>query len=80
MRQKYYENISRYKKKTTELSEQEIKNLQSIIEEIKFILEQKKINEDILTKLTNILTTINSLKENYMWRIIRAAKQNHMLD
>jgi len=68
------------RKKQTELSEQEIKNLQSIIEEIKFILEQKKINEDILTKLTNILTTINSLKENYMWRIIRAAKQNHMLD
>jgi len=68
------------KKKQTELSEQEIKNLQSIIEEIKFILEQKKVNEDILTKLTNVLTTINSLKENYMWRIIRAAKQNHMLD
>jgi len=68
------------KKKQTELSEQEIKNLQSVIEEIKFILQQKKVNEDILTKLTNILTTINSLKENYMWRIIRAAKQNHMLD
>ena len=68
------------RKKQTELSEQEIKNLQSIIEEIKFILEQKKVNEDILTKLTNVLTTINSLKENYMWRIIRAAKQNHMLD
>ena len=68
------------KKKQTELSEQEIKNLQSVIEEIKFILQQKKVNEDILTRLTNILTTINSLKENYIWRIIRAAKQNHMLD
>ena len=68
------------RKKQTELSEQEIKNLQSVTEEIKFILEQKKVNEDILTRLTNILTTINSLKENYMWRIIRAAKQNHMLD
>ena len=68
------------KKKQTELSEQEIKNLQSVTEEIKFILQQKKVNEDILTRLTNILTTINSLKENYMWRIIRAAKQNHMLD
>ena len=68
------------KKKQTELSEQEIKNLQSVTEEIKFILQQRKVNEDILTRLTNILTTINSLKENYMWRIIRAAKQNHMLD
>ena len=49
-------------------------------EEIKSILETKKLNEDVLTKLTNILTTVETLKENCMWRIIRAAKQNHMLD
>ena len=31
-------------------------------------------------KLTNILTVLGSLKDNYMWRLLRAAKQNHMLD
>jgi len=68
------------RKKETALSEMEIKNLQTAIEEIKSILETKKLNEDVLTKLTNILTTVETLKENCMWRIIRAAKQNHMLD
>ena len=68
------------RKKETHLSEMEIKNLQTAIEEIKSILETKKLNEDVLTKLTNILTTVETLKENCMWRSIRAAKQNHMLD
>jgi hypothetical protein len=62
------------------LSEQEIKTLQEVKEEITTLLEIKKVNEDVLTKLGNIVTTISTLKDNYMWRIIRAAKQNHMLD
>jgi hypothetical protein len=71
------ENI---KKKASEVSEQDIKLLQALIEEIKMILQTKKINEETLTKLGNMITTLNSLRENYMWRLIRAAKQNHMLD
>ena len=68
------------KKEASELSEQDIKILQSTIEEIKIILQHKKITEELLTKLFNISTNITSIKENYMWRIIRAAKQNHMLN
>jgi len=68
------------RQKEKALSESEIKTLQTLREEIKIILEIKKINEDVLTKLTNAMTTLGTLKENCMWRIIRAAKQNHMLD
>jgi len=62
------------------LSEIEIKTLQEVREEIKTILEVKKINEDVLTRLNNILTTLGTFKDNFMWRLLRAAKQNHMLD
>ena len=62
------------------LSEDDKKNLQALVEEINMIINKKTINEDTLTKLTNILTVLGSLKDNYMWRLLRAAKQNHMLD
>ena len=68
------------KKEASKISEQDIKTLQATVEEINMILHQKTINEDLLTKLTNILTTISSLRDNYSWRMLRAAKQNHMLD
>ena len=68
------------KKEASKISEQDIKTLQATVEEINMILHQKTINEELLTKLTNILTTINSLRDNYIWRMLRAAKQNHMLD
>ena len=68
------------RKKATALSEDDKKTLQTLIEELKFIIDHPKINEDMLIKLGNISTTINTFKENYMWRILRAIKQNHMLD
>tara|TARA_R110002020_G_scaffold82948_2_gene205589 strand:- start:9460 stop:9687 length:228 start_codon:yes stop_codon:yes gene_type:complete len=68
------------KKEASKISEQDIKTLQATVEEINMILHQKTINEELLTKLTNILTTINALRDNYIWRMLRAAKQNHMLD
>ena len=61
------------------ISEEERSNLLSIIEDIKQIVEKKTINEETLRKFTNTITTLDSLKENYMWRMLRAAKQNHML-
>jgi hypothetical protein len=68
------------KKNACAFSEQEVKNLQAHITEVKTILGTSKINEDTLISLTNMITTLSTLKENYMWRVIRAAKQNHMLD
>ena len=62
------------------LSEEDKKNLQALVEEINMIVDKKTISEDTLTKLINILTVLGSLKDNYMWRLIKAAKQNHMLN
>ena len=68
------------KKKATAISEQDKKTLETIIEDIKFLLKTPRINEDTLLKINNILSSLNSLKENYTSSIIRALKQNHMLD
>ena len=68
------------KKKESAICEEDRKNLETVIEDIKFILEKPKIDEELLRKLTNINSTLSILKENYTWRILRALKQNHMLD
>jgi len=68
------------KKKESAISEEDKKNLETAIEDIKLILEKSKIDEELLRRLTNINATLSILKENYTWRILRALKQNHMLD
>ena len=67
-------------KKESVISEEDKKTLETSIEDIKFIIEKSKVDEELLRKLTNIIATITILKENYVWRIFRALKQNHMLD
>ncbi len=67
-------------KQVFSLSEEDKKNLQALVEDINMVVNKKTISEDTLTKLTNIITVLTSLKDNYMWRLLRAAKQNHMLD
>tara|TARA_R100001163_G_C4881325_1_gene78496 strand:- start:234 stop:458 length:225 start_codon:yes stop_codon:yes gene_type:complete len=61
------------------ISEEEKANLQSLIEDINQIVQKKAVNEETLRKFTNMITVLDSLKENYIWRMLRAAKQNHML-
>ena len=73
-------SLQNIKKEASQLSEQDKKSLQTVGEELKMIIQHKKIEEETLIKLANILTTLNSLKENYMWRLLRAAKQNHMIN
>ena len=73
-------SLQNIKKEASQLSEQDKKSLQTVGEELKMLIQHKKIDEETLIKLANILTTLSSLKENYMWRIIKAAKQNHMLN
>jgi hypothetical protein len=68
------------RKKATAITEQDQKTLRTLIEEIKFLLATPKINEDTLIRINNMIATMNSLKEKYTWLIIRAIKQNHMLD
>jgi hypothetical protein len=61
------------------ISEEERANLQTVVEDIKQVVEKKTVNEETIKKLTNIITVLDTLKDNYMWRLLRAAKQNHML-
>ncbi len=61
------------------ISEEERANLQTLIEDIKQVVEKKTVNEETIKKLTKIITVLDTLKDNYMWRLLRAAKQNHML-
>jgi hypothetical protein len=67
-------------KQVFQMSEDDRNNLLTLIEDIKQIIDKKMISEATLTKLTNTITVLGSLKDNYMWRLLRAAKQNHMLD
>ena len=53
------------RKKETEISPEEKKQLETIIEEIKFILKSPKVNEDTLNQLKNVITSATNLKENY---------------
>ena len=68
------------RKKATAISEQDQKTLRTLIEDINFLIKTPKINEETLVKISNMITSLNSIKENYTWLIIRALKQNHMLD
>lgn len=73
-------NAESIKKEAAEMHEQDIKNIKALIEDINQLVINKKINEETLRKLSNVITTLQSIRENYMWRIINSAKQNHMID
>lgn len=67
-------------KKPSLIQEGDLKTLESCITEIELVIQAKVVNEDVVTKLGNLVTTFSSLRDNYMWRMLRAAKQNRMLD
>ena len=62
------------------ISDEDRKTILSLAEEIKTATQMKMVNEDLIHKLDNITSTLQNLKDSYMWRLLRAAKQNHMLD
>jgi len=66
-------------KRLAALSEDERKEIESIIQDLKAVLQGKEISEDVVRKLNNVSTSVASMKDNFMWRLLRAAKQNHML-
>jgi muramidase (phage lysozyme) len=72
--------LDNIKKEATIFSEAEIRNIKSVKNEIDMLLEINKINEEAIRKLDNILTSLHGIRDNYVWRLLRAAKQNHMLD
>ena len=67
-------------KRLAALSEDERKEIESVIQDLKAVLQGRKISEDVVKKLNNVLMSVGNMKDNFMWRLLRAAKQNHMLD
>lgn len=62
------------------ISEDDIRNIKSCVEEMNSVQSKRQIGEDTIRKLTNIITTLDSMRDNYYWRLLRASKQNHMID
>jgi hypothetical protein len=62
------------------ISEDDRKTIISLAEEIRMATETRVVNEELIHKLDNIITTLDNLRDSYMWRLLRAAKQNHMID
>ena len=55
-------------------------NLKAAIQDITSIIDKKIIEEDTIRKLSNVITTLDNARDNYYWRLLRASKQNHMID
>lgn len=62
------------------VSEDDRKNIIALSEEIRMATDSRIVNEELIHKLDNIITTLSTLRDSYMWRLLRAAKQNHMID
>lgn len=62
------------------ISEDDRKTIKALSEEITMAVNNKIVNEELIHKLDNIITTLSTLRDSYMWRLLRAAKQNHMID
>ena len=66
-------------KRLAALSEDEREEIESIIQDLKAVLQGREISEDVVKKLNNVSMSVGNMKDNFMWRLLRAAKQNHML-
>jgi len=62
------------------VSEDDRKSVIALSEEIRMATDSRIVNEELIHKLDNIITTLSTLRDSYMWRLLRAAKQNHMID
>ena len=62
------------------ISEDDRKSVIALSEEIRMATDTRIVNEELIHKLDNIITTLSTLRDSYMWRLLRAAKQNHMID
>jgi len=62
------------------ISEDDRKSILALSEEIRMATDTRIVNEELIHKLDNIITTLSTLRDSYMWRLLRAAKQNHMID
>ena len=53
------------KKEQLRISIDDASNLKVLVQEINEIINKKNVEEDTIRKLTNIITTLDSLRDNY---------------
>lgn len=68
------------KKEITSFTDSERQSFKFAEKELALILQTNTLSEENVQRLTNVITQLNALKESYFWRLLRAAKQNHMID
>jgi hypothetical protein len=73
-------NYSDLKKGTGELNDPDIQNLEFLIKQIEEIIHSKEVSEKNLAAIDNTLTTLSAFRMNFVKRLIKLLKRNHMLD
>jgi hypothetical protein len=68
------------KKEISSFTDSERQSFKFAEKELALILQTNTLSEENVQRLTNVITQLNALKESYFWRLLRAAKQNHMID
>ena len=74
---KHFKNIQQA---VGELNESEIQNIKFTITQLQEIIDNKKVDDNSLTKIDNILVTLSAFRTTYVKRLIKLLKRNHMLD
>jgi hypothetical protein len=73
-------NYSDLKKGTGELNDPDIQNLEFLIKQIEEIIHSKEVSEKNLAVIDNTITTLSAFRMNFVKRLIKLLKRNHMLD
>ena len=68
------------KKQVGSLSENEKTRLKEVIITLKDVIADGTVNEVNFKRVTNILSELTVFRENFITRLFRLFKQNHMVD
>jgi histidinol phosphatase-like enzyme len=68
------------KKQIGSLSENEKTRLKEVIITLKDVIADGKVTEVNFKRVTNILSELTVFRENFIIRLFRLFKQNHMVD
>jgi diphthamide synthase (EF-2-diphthine--ammonia ligase) len=58
----------------------QVEEFREVIAEIEKIIEDGKVTEDAMRRLENCCDSLGSLHRNFLWRMLKLTKQNHMID
>jgi hypothetical protein len=72
--------ISDLQKGTGQLNDPDIQNLEFLIKQIEEIIHSKEVSEKNLAVIDNTITTLSAFRMNFVKRLIKLLKRNHMLD